>query len=87
MRRWPIGLALWFVVLAAVEVAGLVAVWKFFVRSTHGQLLDTVALAGNWIGESRIDNAVDSVLNTVSVVSLVGATAVIGFIALIRRRV
>ncbi|MEV4624635.1 phosphatase PAP2 family protein [Asanoa sp. NPDC049573] len=87
MRRWPIGLALWFVLLAVVEVAGLIAVWQFFVRSTHGQLLDTVALAGNWIGQARIEDVVNSVLNTVSVVSLVAATAVIGFIALIRRRV
>jgi membrane-associated phospholipid phosphatase len=87
MRRWPIGLSLWFVLLAAVEIAGFVAVARFFVRSEHGQLLDTVALAGNWIGQARIQGAVDSVLNTVSVVSLVAATAAIGFIALIRRRV
>ncbi|GIF50961.1 PAP2 superfamily protein [Asanoa ferruginea] len=87
MRRWPIGLALWFVVLAAVEVAGFVAVARFFVRSSHGQLLDTVALAGNWIGQARIEGAVDSVLNTVSVVSLLAATAAIGFLALIRGRV
>ncbi len=87
MRRWPIGLGLWFLVLAAAEVAGLVAVVRFFVRSEHGQLLDTVALSGNWIGQARIDGVVDTILNTVSVVSLLAATAVIGFIALIRRRV
>ena len=87
MRRWPIGLGLWLLVLAAVEVVCLVAVCRFFVQSEHGQLLDTVALAGNWIGQARIENLVDTVLKTVSVVSLVVATAVIGFIALIRRRV
>ena len=87
MRRWPIGLGLWLLVLAAVEVVCLVAVCRFFVQSAHGQLLDTVALAGNWIGQARIENLVDTVLKTVSVVSLVVATAVIGFIALIRRRV
>jgi len=87
MRKWPIGLGLWLVVLAAAEVACLVAVCRFFVRSEHGQLLDHVALAGNWIGRARIDGVVDTVLNTVSVVSLVAATATIGFIALIRRRV
>ncbi|MEV0718154.1 phosphatase PAP2 family protein [Asanoa sp. NPDC050611] len=87
MRRWPIGLGLWFVLLATAEFGCLVAVWRFFVRSTHGQLLDTVALAGNWIGQARINGVVDTILNTVSVVSLVGATAAIGFIALIRRRV
>lgn len=87
MRRWPIGLALWLLVLAAVEMAGFVAVWRFFVQSEHGQLLDTVALAGNRIGRSRIENLVDTGLNTISALSLVIATAVIGFIALIRRRV
>ena len=87
MRRWPIGLGLWLLVLAAVEVVCLAAVCRFFVQSERGQLLDTVALAGNWIGRARIENLVDTVLNTVSVVSLVVATAVIGFIALIRRRV
>jgi membrane-associated phospholipid phosphatase len=87
MRRWPIGLGLWLLVLAAVEVACLVGVWRFFVQTEHGQLLDTIALAGNWIGQARIENLVDTVLKTVSVVSLVVATAVIGFLALIRRRV
>ncbi|HZN74759.1 MAG TPA: phosphatase PAP2 family protein [Micromonosporaceae bacterium] len=87
MRGRPIGLVLWLLLLAGVEVAGLVAVWWFFVRSAHGQQLDTVALAGNRIGQTRVENPVDTVLNTVSVLSLVIATAVIGFIALIRRRV
>ena len=87
MRRWPIGLGLWLLVLAAIEVVCLAAVCRFFVQSEHGQLLDTLALAGNWIGRTRIETLVDRVLNTVSVVSLVAATAVIGFIALIRRRV
>ncbi|SNT62277.1 PAP2 superfamily protein [Asanoa hainanensis] len=87
MRRWPIGLALWFLVLAAAELAGLVAVVRFFVLSEHGQQLDTVALSGNWIGRARIGDVVDTILNTVSAVSLLAATATIGFIALIRRRV
>jgi len=87
MRRWPIGLVLWLLVLTAVEVAGLVTVWRFFVRSEHGQLLDTVALAGNRIGRTRVENLVDTVLNTMSALSLVIAMAVIVFIALIRRRV
>ncbi|GIF67939.1 hypothetical protein Ais01nite_59740 [Asanoa ishikariensis] len=87
MRRWPIGLGLWFLVLAAAEVAALVAVVRFFVLSEHGQLLDSVALGGNWIGQARIGGVVDTILNTVSVVSLLAATASVGFIALIRRRV
>jgi membrane-associated phospholipid phosphatase len=75
------------VLLAVVEVVALVAVWRFFVRTEHGQLLDTVALAGNTIGRTHIDSLVHTILNAMSAASLVVATAVIGFIALARRRI
>jgi len=87
MRRWPVGLVLWLLVLACAELLSFLAVWRLFVQSQHGQLLDTVALTGNSIGRTRIENLVDTGLNTISVLSLVTATAVIAFIALIRRRV
>jgi membrane-associated phospholipid phosphatase len=79
-------LAAWLLLLAAGQVAALVQVWRFFVRTEHGQLLDTIALAGNSIGRERIDDLIDTVLNAMSVASLAIATAVIGFIALIRGR-
>src|SRR5262249_41349256 len=44
MRGWPVGLLLWLVLLAAAETVGFVQVWRFFVQSEHGQLLDYVAL-------------------------------------------
>jgi membrane-associated phospholipid phosphatase len=78
---------LWLLVLACIELAAFVAVWRVFVQSEYGQLLDTVALTGNSIGRTRIESLVDTVLKTVSVLSLVVATTTIGFIALIRRRV
>jgi membrane-associated phospholipid phosphatase len=87
MRGWPVGLALWLLVLAAVEAFGFVQVWQFFVEREHGQLLDYVALTGNSIGRARVESLVDSTLNGISVASLALATVVIGFIALIRRRV
>jgi membrane-associated phospholipid phosphatase len=87
MRRWPIGLALWLLVLAGAQVAALAAVCHFFAQSKHGQLLDMVALTGNRIGQAQVEGPVDSVLNTISVLSLAVATAVVGFIALIRRRI
>jgi membrane-associated phospholipid phosphatase len=74
-------------VLAGAEVAGFVMVWRFFVQSEHGQLLDTMALTGNSIGQARVEGLVDTVLNTMSALSLAIATAVVGFIALIRRRI
>jgi len=75
------------VALACAEVAGFIAVWTFFVRSAHGQLLDTVALTGNSIGRTRIESLVNTVLGTVSVLLLAVAAAAVGFIALIRRRI
>jgi membrane-associated phospholipid phosphatase len=87
MRRWPLGLVLWLLVLAGLETAGFAAIWSFFVRSEHGQLLDTVALTGNRVGRARVEDAVNMILNGISALSLLVATVVIGFIALIRRRV
>ncbi|MFI7430667.1 phosphatase PAP2 family protein [Micromonospora sp. NPDC049836] len=82
-RGWT---AVWLVVLALVQAAALLLVWRFAVHTRTGQWLDTVALTGNRIGQDRIDGPVASLLNAMSVVSLLVATAVIGFIALIRGR-
>ncbi|MGI5242730.1 phosphatase PAP2 family protein [Dactylosporangium sp. CA-139066] len=87
MRGWPIGLALWLVFLAAVEAAGFLAVWRFFVDSVQGQQLDFVAITGNSIGRVRLESLVHNTLNGISIVSLTAATIAIGFIALARRRV
>jgi membrane-associated phospholipid phosphatase len=62
-------------------------VWRAALHTELGQWLDTVALTGNRIGQDRIAEPVNRVLNTMSALSLLAATAVIGFIALIRRRV
>ncbi len=82
-RGWT---AVWTVVLALAQAAALFLVWRFAVHTTLGQWIDTVALTGNQIGQDRIDGPVDRILNAMSVVSLLAATAMIGFIALIRNR-
>jgi membrane-associated phospholipid phosphatase len=87
MRRWPVGLVLWLLLLAAAQGAMLIIVGRFFVRTHHGQALDWVVLSANSIGQDRVAHPVGAILNTMSVVSLAAATAVAGFIALIRRRV
>lgn len=79
--------ATWLVLLTALQLLAFAAVWHVAVRTQHGQWLDTVALTGNSIGHAHVAGLVDRVLNAMSVVSLVAATAVIGFIALIRRRI
>ncbi|WFE41174.1 phosphatase PAP2 family protein [Micromonospora sp. WMMD998] len=82
-RGWT---AVWLVVLALAQTAAFLMVWRFAVHTDLGQWLDTVALTGNQIGQDRVDGPVDILLNAMSVVSLLAATAVIGFIALIRGR-
>ncbi|MET8121068.1 phosphatase PAP2 family protein [Micromonospora sp. NPDC005189] len=83
-RGWT---AVWLVVLALVQAAAFVAVWRVAVHTEIGQWVDTVALTGNRIGQDTIDGPVDRILNAMSVVSLLAATATIGFIALIRGRI
>ncbi|MGW0434999.1 phosphatase PAP2 family protein [Micromonospora sp. NPDC003197] len=77
----------WLVLLLIGQILALGALWRFAVHTRRGQLLDTIALTGNTIGQQRIDGLVDTVLSAMSVVSLLAATAVIGFIALIRSRI
>lgn len=79
--------ALVLALLAVAQAVAFAQVWRFFVHTRHGQLIDTVGLAGNSIGRDRVDGLTDSVLNAVSVASLAVATAVVVFIALIRRRI
>jgi membrane-associated phospholipid phosphatase len=79
--------AAWLVVLGLAYAVGVVALWRFFVRSERGQLLDTVALSGNAIGQDRVDGLANTVLNAVSLASLAVATVVVAVIALARGRV
>lgn len=77
---------LWLLALVSAEVVAFVVVWRFFVRSGHGQWLDTVALRGNGFGQVRAGELVTTILTTISAASLAVATGVVGFIALARRR-
>lgn len=79
--------AVWLAVLALAQTVALIVVWRTAVHTELGQWLDTVALTGNRIGQDRIDGPVNHILNAMSLVALLAATAVIGFIALIRGRV
>ncbi|MEV4713919.1 phosphatase PAP2 family protein [Micromonospora sp. NPDC049374] len=81
------GTAVWLVVLALIQTAAFIAVWRFALHTEIGQWIDTVALTGNRIGRDHIEEPVDRILNAMSVVSLLAVTVMIGFIALIRGRV
>lgn len=82
--RWT---AVWLLLLFAVQVTALALLWHYAVRTRTGQLLDTIALTGTTIGRRRIEEPISAVLDAVSVLSLLAATATIGFIALLRRRI
>jgi len=79
--------AVWLLLLVAIQAAGFYLVWRYSLHTVTGQWLDTAALAGNQIGQEQIQEPVSRILNAVSVLSLLAATLVIGFIALIRGRV
>ncbi|MER7168920.1 phosphatase PAP2 family protein [Micromonospora sp. NPDC000207] len=83
-RGWT---AVWLVVLALAQMGAFVVLWRLAVHTPLGQWLDTVALTGNQIGRAQVTGPVNKILNAMSVVSLLAATAFIGFIALIRGRV
>ncbi|RKN22015.1 phosphatase PAP2 family protein [Micromonospora musae] len=83
-RGWT---AVWLVLFVLVQVAAFLVAWRVAVHTGLGQWVDTVALTGNRIGQDRIDEPVDRILNAMSVVSLLAATIVIGFIALMRGRI
>ncbi|MEQ7129530.1 phosphatase PAP2 family protein [Actinopolymorpha sp. B11F2] len=87
MRRLVRGVvAAWLVVLALVQVVGLALVWWIFIRTPHGQVLDASVLRAGSIGRSQVADLVDTLLDVVSLASLIGATIAIGFIAIARRR-
>ncbi|GAA1748647.1 hypothetical protein GCM10009681_19870 [Luedemannella helvata] len=79
--------AAWLVLVGFLQATALIAVWRFSVRTEHGQLVDTAALAGNTIGRDTVEPFVDRVLDAMSVASVAAATAVIVLIALARGRV
>ena len=79
--------ALCLVLLLAGQIVAFVALWRFAVDTEHGQTLDWIALSGNSIGQDRVAGLTGTVLNAMSVLSLLVATVVIGFIALIRSRI
>lgn len=82
--RILVGLVL--VVLAAAQAYGVALVRRRFVFTEDGQRLDWIALSGNTIGADRIDELVDSVLDGVTITTVLGATVFVCFLALIRRR-
>lgn len=78
--------AAWLAVLTAVNVVLFLLVAYSSVQTIRGQMLDTIALAGNGLGRENVAGPLNTALNAISVVSLVAVLAVVGMIALARRR-
>jgi membrane-associated phospholipid phosphatase len=78
--------AAWLAVLTAVNIVLFVLVAHASVQTIRGQMLDTIALAGNGLGRDNVAGPLNTALNAVSVVSLVVVLVTVGVIALLRRR-
>src|SRR3712207_3203489 len=91
MRGRPVGLVVWLMVLGVAQAAALWLVFRSFVGTVSGQTIDTIALTGALTGDpdgrAAVEGRINTILNTVSAASLAGATAFVGFVALVRRRV
>jgi membrane-associated phospholipid phosphatase len=74
--------ALWLVNTVLFTILAWVSV-----RTTRGQMLDTVALYGNGLGRRTVSGPLDAALGAVSVVSTVLVLLVIAGVAMARRRV
>ena len=82
--------------LTAAQAAALVAVWWVFVRTARGQAVDAIAFAGRELAildqiqgtvPDGVRSAVSGALRTISITSIVAVICVLGFIALVRRRI
>lgn len=72
--------------LAAGAGFSIVGLWLFFVRTTHGQLLDTLAYQGAKIGSHYVVDPLNWMLLKVSVPAIALAMVVVAVTALLRRR-
>jgi membrane-associated phospholipid phosphatase len=85
-RRSPALLATLLIVVAVAETVLFVGLFRLFVLTARGQGLDTIALASNTLGADRLGRPVNTVLDAISLVAVIIAACVVGFIAVIRRR-
>jgi membrane-associated phospholipid phosphatase len=86
-RRSPILLSTLLIAVAVAESVLFIVLYRLFVMTGLGQHLDTVALASNTLGADRLGRPVNTVLDAISLVAVGIAAGVVGFIALIRRRI
>lgn len=74
------------VVAALLSGAGVWAVWRVFVGSRTGQLLDQASFEGAALGRTRLWRLAEPVLDVISVPTIAGVLVISVVIALVRRR-
>jgi membrane-associated phospholipid phosphatase len=72
--------------VAAVAAAGIWATWRVFVGTEHGQAVDQSSLDGAHIGQNRLWEVAEPVLDVVSVGFIAAAIVACAVIAFVRRR-
>jgi membrane-associated phospholipid phosphatase len=88
-RRTPAGTARRVVlalVVALLAGVGVVALWRVFLLTEHGQAVDQASLEGAHIGQTRLWDLAEPVLDVVSVGFIAAAIVTCGVIAVVRRR-
>lgn len=86
MVRPKLATTAWLASLALANVVLFVLVASLSVGTIRGQMLDTIALAGNSIGREQIRAPLNTALNAISVGSLILVLILVGAIALARKR-
>ncbi len=74
-------------VVAVLAAAGAYAVYRFFVRTSLGQLIDTAALRGGDVHHPKVDEVLGRTLNGTTLVSVVGVCLVAAAIGVLRKRI
>lgn len=72
--------------VALVAAAGTWVTWRVFVGTEHGQAVDQASLDGAHIGQNRLWEVAEPVLDVVSVGFIAGAIVTCAVIAFVRRR-
>ncbi|ROR54989.1 PAP2 superfamily protein [Luteococcus japonicus] len=72
--------------LALASGVATLGVWRFFVVTTRGQLLDSIAYLGAAIGQSHVADRLQRVLETVSVGAIALVMLLVALVAVLRRR-
>jgi membrane-associated phospholipid phosphatase len=73
-------------VVALLAAAGVLVSWRVFVLTDHGQAVDQASLEGAHIGQSRLWELAEPVLDVVSVGFIAAAILACAVIAVVRRR-